>query len=370
MKKRGIFLNKKGGIQDIIYFYIFQAVLALTVFLLLLGYVVQLREGIQYKTDYLRKDIPITKTVLQMAPQNVNFIYSSSFLVNGKYDLRFDEQLFEVSGEFEGKKAASGYYKFTDSKGLELDANMRNPKSIEFTKTVEEFELGWGGFNLTKHYCKDIETREPAWGMKKIIIDPWYGRESERNIGTYGAVNKEGNLRESEINKKIAGALASFIEKDGVTVITTRDIDPRRGEEAKTAAERIKIVEDAYPAGAIISIKVGNRTRLRQGVKAYVNFESKNRDKSDKLGCLIANRIADRFKLDYVTVIPVKMNEFDEENNMKILGNVTVAVVVEIGNINVKEERNMLNEPTKIAEAIYDAMLEYYGGKFNPSNLT
>ena len=217
------------------------------------------------------------------------------------------------------------------------------------------------GTNLIQLKCDDIKTTDSDYLNKKILIDPGHGcrfynpETISCTEGDSGYINN--NLLESEQVRLISLLLYQKLNKDGFNAIeSTRNL------EYDFSNSLSKRMQQAQNKDLIISIHAGsNENEEVNTVNAYVSLNSNNLKESKKLSCLILNNLAEEINsISGLTIIPINPNHYDQQDPLQILNANSVAVQLEIGNIQKTENNILVKDISKIADVIEQGILDYY----------
>lgn len=182
--------------------------------------------------------------------------------------------------------------------------------------------------------CDEITTNP----LTTIVLDPAYGYDSERQLGTTGK-NVFGQT-ESEYNRKLANKIRAgrpqynptrTLDKEGYASIETRQ---------KTNGD------------AIISFTAGTQAETDDLVIAYY----KPNPESKKLACEILNEITKEFRIP-VRLIPINFDYLLSHDSKQALRGTRPAIQLEIGNTN--NPNSIITKQEEISIALHKGVQQY-----------
>jgi hypothetical protein len=364
LKKRG----KKATIFEKPIWFLIDLLIAVIVFLMLLSYVDQLGESLTFERDFLAKDIALLVDTLYASPGSLTLKYPQNTFWFG-YQLKDNEvQVIE-----KGLISKKSYGQFTKDTKLDLQSKELFPeKEFEDKRTfIEKFfspstmfstykpDLPQGtSVNLfflkdrarlvmsdtelalrpDKPTCPDIVTQENT-REKILLID-------------------EGEWDKTDIRPQITSALALSLYNQLTSEF--REIrHTRLGQIQDANTERnsdIAIEKDIVASDVVLGLYIGEYRDQRNVVKAFYSSKSdeQTKEKSQKLACLIVNRMLSNGDLGIGGVSII-------ESDNSLIPEGKVAVLLEIGNIN--KETSMVASTEglfKLATSIGEGINEYF----------
>jgi len=347
MQKRG----KKGTINEQLLLLIIDFVVIFIVWFALFHYVRSVERDTLFDKIYLSKDIALLTNTVYSSPGNLFYTYSSNKLNLSFFDFSFEDNLVTIEEHPKGNELSFPYA--TDLSFESKLPYMETPEKIEFAKTNNKVSVKDSlTYNLNQLSCPDIKIREKM-EEQVIVIDPGHGDDPEDLPPEETPRHEPGlefdNKKESSITVEIGWDRIALLND----FISTRD-----DERYVSLQERKNSAEDA---NIIISIHIGNYSNNHNSVKAFIPYKTNKYLESKKLACKILNAFLSEFELDGVVIVSVDTSILPEEDPMQILNfEDKVAVLLEIGNINTEQGRNMFNEISKISTSITQGLTNYY----------
>jgi len=357
-KKRGLFKNKKATIFEKPIWFLIDLIVSIVVFIMLLTYVDQVGESLTFERDFISKDIALLIDSVYASPSSLSLKYpQNTFWFSYKFEdnqvsviergllekkarnefitdknLRFTEQTFSPGKEFVDKR--SFIEKYFSPSTLFSTYKPELPKgtsiSLYFLKDKKKLDINKEELLLkpNKPVCGRAATKENS-KEKTLLID-------------------QGDWDKNDKRPEITGALAFSLDnnlKDKFKEIT----HTRIGDIKDLQKQRLNVItiqRNKDNADMIIGLYIGSYKDERNVIKAYYSSKSnqKFKDKSKKLACLIINNILSNDKLMGIDGISIV-----ESDNSLIEKN-KIAVLLEIGNININQDKNTALKIDKISE--------------------
>ena len=356
MKKRGIFLNKKGRGDIESYFVIIKLIIAFSVIAAMASYVYSVITDTYLEKLYLSRDIAFTTNTIYFAPGNIYHEYVRDKLA--KFAVDFSEQKVKMTEEDVKKKEPLYYFYGSDLNYNFYKERVAYSKKITFQKSSGDFEINeMLDKKIDLLRCPNINTVEQGWDQKSFLIDP--GHDSRSGF-------KKGDIDESFIVGSIG---LSLYNNDGLKSKKTTKDNLGGDINAQTRKESQAILDSMPRSEVIISLHMANTVNTSNDIKAYVSYngDEESVKKRAKMGCLIVNELISEGQLYGVftggNVIRVNPEYLNEEYG-GVLDNTKIAIVLEIGNIQSKRIENLQKPEAReaIAQSIFDGVKKYYEG--------
>jgi len=380
--------DKKGDINEQMYTLIVNIVAIVIVFGIVFNHIESIRKNTLFDKAYLSRDLALLTNTIYSSPGNIFYNYpnSSNKIDITKFDISFKGGYVIVNEHPEGNEIKSSYTKELSFESS-LPGLIETPEEIYFVKTDNTFSIGgiiwteegfefsggefggagvtrtWTGednlvtywsstYNLNHISCPDIEIEEEL-SNQVIVIDPGHG-DDPGDLPPKETPRHDPGL---EFDKKKESSITVEIGWDRIAL--RKDFISTRDDERYISLQERK--NSAENANIIISIHIGNYSNNHNSVKAFIPYKTNKYLESKKLACKILNAFLSEFKLDGVVIVSVDTSILPEEDPMQILNfEDKVAVLLEIGNINTEQGRNMFNEISKISTSITQGLTNYY----------
>lgn len=250
-------LNKRGGVETEVYFFIFGIVIIILSGVMVTMWANNAIKSTYFEKSFLSKDLALLTNTILASPGNIVYTYYFDKANISKFNYELENNAFIVS---EAEKGTPIYYFYAEDRfrGGELKAVLPAPKQLQLSLTGNDFEIGEDLLpSFNKLVCRGIDTKDEEWKKKEIVI-----------------------TGDNEINKEIKDK-ANF-HKFNIKTKKTGKTDLL-----------IKIVKNEND----------------NTIKAYVDSE-----KNNKLACLIIN------KFDNIRSVIIPSDEFSLDISSNILG--------------------------------------------------
>ena len=369
-KKRGLFKSKKATIFEKPIWFLIDLVVSIAVFFMLLAYVDQIGESLTFERDFLAKDIALLIDSIYASPSSLTLKYPQNTFW---FDYKFEDNGVTVSEKGLGKKSQS---EFIRDNNLEFTEKTISPeKEFEDKRSFAEKYFSPStlfsvykpelpeGTSVNLYFLKnnkelDINNEELILRPNKLVCSDIVTKENtQEKVLLIDQGDWDKNDKRPEITAAIAFPLYSNIKDKFKEIKHTRiggikDLKKER-------IDRTTIKRNIDNSDIIISIYVGSYKDERNVIKAYYSSESKEefKEKSKKLACLIVNRLLSNEKLGNIDGVSII------ESDNSLIEKDKIAVLFEIGNININKEGNMLLKVdgiNQIAKTIEEGIGMYY----------
>lgn len=355
-KKMGLF--KKATIFEKPIWLLIDLVVSIAVFIILMNYVNNVGESLTFERKFLSKDIALLIESLYASPGSVSLKYpQNTFWFSYKFEdnavsviergllekkakewfisdknLGFEEKTISPEKEFEDKISFVEKY-FSPASWFSV-SKPKLPEgtsvSLYFLKDRRRLDISDEELLLRpdKLACSGVETQEDS-REKTLLIDQ-------------GDWDKDD--RRKDITAAIAYSLYNKVENEFKAIEHTRIGDIWDLADKRTAQTTIKQMADN--SDIIIGLYIGSYEDERNVIKVYYFSESKEevKEKSKKLACLILNRVLSNNRLGNIDGVSII------ESDNSLIEKDKIAVLFEIGNINIDEEKNMILKVGGISE--------------------
>lgn len=337
-------LQNKSQASTEALFVLSEILLVVAAIFLIFGKITSIEDDQLFLKKYYSRDLAVLIDQIQGMNGNLLYIYNPAQTTLSKLDFKFTKTAVRAGDDLYTVAA----------KGIK-EIEIQKPKSLRITKennkiTVQENKLPSGvQFNPNKINCPEIKTT-----INNLIIDPGHGYNKDTELGDTGF--KTEQKQESILMANLAASVQSALRVLNINSDTTRNTLISPTEESKTTEERKNFVQNA---DTIISLHANKDAPENNNLKAYINFNSQKYLESYKLACEILNSISDKFVLETTgaAIIPVDLNQLDNEDPKQILLGQKIAVQIEVGNIDAKN--SFIENYAKLAPAIASAINEY-----------
>ncbi len=368
-KKRGLF--KKATIFEKPIWLLMDLLVAILVFFLLMYYVNNVGESLTFEREFLSKDIALLIESLYASPGDVSLKYpQNTFWFSYKFE---DNAVSVVERGLLEKKAIEW---FISDKNLGFEEKTISPeKKFEDKKSFLEKHfspVSWfsvsrpelpEGTSVSLYFLKDrrrldISDEELLLRPNKLAcsgVETQEDSEEKTLLIDQGDWDKDD--RRKDITAAIAYSLYNKVENEFKAIEHTRIGDIWDLADKRIAQTTIK--QRADNSDIIIGLYISDYKDERNVIKAYYSSKSDEevKEKSRKLACLVLNRILSNDNLgdiDGVSII---------ESDNSLIEKDKIAVLFEIGNINIDEEKNMVLKVggiSEIARSIGEGIEMYY----------
>ena len=303
---------------------------------------------------YLAKDIGLVIESLIASPGNAQINYSRD--ISG-YIIEIDSNSVTVYT----KKESDGMTRnFIPMNGIKMSSiNLENPKNLCFAKINDEIIIKENiKENLDLIYCPE-KTKYKKENIKLLV-----NLKQEKNKETYQKLCWIANSFIINIGNK------KFVDD----IISTRKLHEKTNEDE---IPQINCMDESYfipeeSADIILSIKSGDYNDNSNSIKAFVLSGSKNEQESQRLACLIINsiiknKVMENIKITGASVVPVNLSSTNYDFPFDLISKYSkkqqdfekVFVMLEIGNINSEDGRNMLEKIPEIGNSITEGFTDY-----------
>ena len=189
-----------------------------------------------------------------------------------------------------------------------------------------------------------VETRKDI-----VVIDAGHGGEDPGKVGVNGALEKD-------INLQIAKKVEEYLEKQGVQVVMTREVDQAEDSKRKDMEKRVALINEVKP---IIAVSVHQNSYTDPSVKGGQVFYYTDSEEGKNAASFMQEELR---KVDVENSRQIKSND-----NYYMLKKTEVPIViVECGFLsNVEEAEKLIDEEyqDKMAEAIAKGILGWIAGE-------
>lgn len=248
------------------------------------------------------KEVGLTITAAQMLPGNLKYeVYSSLKNID-------DLPMSITKGEV---RVGSSIQEFPIDRGNPPKIIHRTGGRTVITKIAGDLTVLDKGIstNLQKMKCPDAKGR-----LGKVMVDP-------------------GNA---------TARIAALLPYDSTSA------------EASTE-DRLRATRNAR---TVVSLRVKKEDPAENNIVAFINDNSANKEESERLACLIVNRLTQLlgFHSKGRTIAYVNLNHLSKDDPRQIL-QAPIAAYVELGNVNYPQ--NLIRQPLNTTTAILEALREY-----------
>ncbi len=303
--------------------------------------------------EYLSKDIGLVIESLMASPGNIKINYSnnaSDYII----DIQQDSVAVYTDNKDDGMQST-----FIPSHKIKMESvELRNPETIQFLKTNDEIIINEEiQENLDLVYCCE------KTGYKKQKINLLVDLKDEENELIYPKLCVIANSFMVNIgNKNFIGNL-----------ISTRKLMEKTDDEIS----QINCMDESYSipekkADVILSITTGNYNDDSNNIKAFVLSGSEKEEESKRLACLIINSISksmitEDLEITGASVVPVNLTTTNYDFPLDLISSYTenqqnfesVFVMIELGNINSDQGKDLIEKMTQIGELIAEGFSDY-----------
>lgn len=327
---------KKRGAETLTLVYALELIAGVVIALLIIHVATSYGKGEAINKKYLAKDLALQLNTLYAIPGNAYIINSENM---GKFSIRFTNEFVEVY-EFE-KDPTRGLYPYVRTENSNLDVNFDKPNQLVLVKDGDKIKIQETIPEFSRSTCPDVNTKDLNWRTnKKIIIDPGHGYESGKEV------------EESKITTNIVSSLTVYLIDANYKL--TRD-----GNYDLSVNDRLETIKNENP-DAIISIHIGSYSEDKNIVYAYVPKNSDKERENWKLACLISNQLTEKFGIE-TKIIREDISSLKYDDPKQVLKFPDkVSVMLEIGNIQNEEGKEMLKNIVEISNSIYEGIGAYY----------
>jgi len=370
-KKRGLLKHKKATIFEKPIWFLIDLIVSVAVFFMLLAYVDQIGESLTFERDFLSKDIALLIDSMYASPSSLTLKYPQNTFW---FSYKFEDNTVEVSerGLLE-KKSQSEFIK---DKNLGFTEKTISPKKEFEDKRsfIEKYLSPFTIFSVYKpelpegasvnlYFLKnnkelDINREELILRPDKLVCGNIVTKEnSQEKVILIDQGDWDKNDKRPQITAAIAFSIYNNIKDKFKEIKHTRIGNIEDLKKERTA--RTTIRKNIDNSDIILILQIGNYQDQRNVIKAYYSSKSKDefKEKSKKLACLIVNSILSNEKLGNIDGISII------ESDNSLIEKDKIAVLFEIGNININEEENMVLKVegiNQIARSIEEGLDVYY----------
>ncbi len=296
-------MNKKGIIQEKIYWIVIEFILVGIFITGSLLYISNMSGSLLYERIYLTKTLAIKMSTLQAAPGEISYYYANPELEN--FNVLLEQNRINLR---ETKGTAFTSHLFPRNADIEIKTkNFNAVRKIGFEKQDNFLTLTSDAGYLVKDRCPHVEST-----AKGLMLDPGHGGFDEGI--------KQNDFIEAETNRQIAFQILR--NSPYKLVDSTRSVST---EEHKTPEQRIGKLNQKKDY-ALVGIQTNNEG---DNIKAYINLNS-DVMQSRKIACEINNALIDVMPDLNALIIPINPEQLDKNNPLKVLEAVAIGVVIEI----------------------------------------
>ncbi|MBI4141183.1 N-acetylmuramoyl-L-alanine amidase [Candidatus Woesearchaeota archaeon] len=290
--------------------------------LLIFGKLNSISEDHLFVKKFFARDLAVLMDAMHVPEGNILYFYTTQPNILSKLNFAFKNNIIEVNDE-----------KYPMAVHLSEETTIEKPQQLRILKknnqifVEKEAPTPQEPYNPNAINCP----QKPIIGGT-IVLDPGHGyNPTEQGYqGTKGVEGQQG--QESKLMAQTAQALQSLLTLKGKNVLTTRALtieveDAKNIDDRKNAAKQ---------GDVIISIHTNQDKKENNNIKAYINYDSPNYAESYSLACALLNSLSNTFiaQTTGTAIIPVKINQLDQDDDKRILETNNIAVQIELGNIN------------------------------------
>ncbi|MBN2567204.1 N-acetylmuramoyl-L-alanine amidase [Candidatus Woesearchaeota archaeon] len=361
--KRGasrFLVSKRGDVTEALLFRILEALIAMLAVVAMFAFIDAYAANTVLEKMYFARDLAYLTDIVQASPYGIEVTYYNPSFAEvplSTFEVTFVRNEVDIRG---GEEEMEIYYPLAYSElfTTPLSAHLQNPGAITFSKTdtglliTNPWEQGLDPRLLT---CPPHE-QDTELSTIDIVLDPAHGGAD------HGAENRAALLQQPPI--ELFESRQAFLIANGALSRLRPDVSSvslTRGEDASpTLEERQAVVSPE--TDVFISIGTGSDPELLIGeLRAYIPPEYALRDNNTRLACLLTNAILEAVpSLSRAAVIvsddPLLDLPHPEGSDPK-----TLAVMLEIGNIQIPPAENPLSTDwDTIAGAVDAGFRRYY----------
>ena len=200
----------------------------------------------------------------------------------------------------------------------------------------------WKLSELTAGVAKEQKSKEKK---VTIVVDPGHGGEDPGKVGS-------NDVLEKDLNLQIAQKVIKLLEKEGVTVVTTREDDNVPTSKRKDLEQRIKLINETKPELAVCIHQNSFPNATVKGAQVFYYTPSES-------GKEAASIVQEELR----AVDPENTREIKANETYYMLKNTEVpTIIVECGFLtNPEEAEKLTNEEyqDKIAKAVFDGVIKW-----------
>ena len=200
----------------------------------------------------------------------------------------------------------------------------------------------WKLSELTAGVAKEQKSKEKK---VTIVVDPGHGGEDPGKVGS-------NDVLEKDLNLQIAQKVIKLLEKEGVTVVTTREDDNVPTSKRKDLEQRIKLINETKPELAVCIHQNSFPNATVKGAQVFYYTPSES-------GKEAASIVQEELRV----VDPENTREIKANETYYMLKNTEVpTIIVECGFLtNPEEAEKLTNEEyqDKIAKAVFDGVIKW-----------
>lgn len=325
---------KKKGLTPL--FILIEFVAGMFMFILLMTIAHQWASGEDTARAFLARDTALLTDSLYASPGKTIVKYPED---TRGFSINFMQNNVEVADKRDQPQPPDllkSNYHFVEDTGVKFDYTEVSYPPL-FTKTLQKMTIGYGTFAFgEKQICLAINTRDDP-KEKTVLLDA-------------GSDNK------AKLTHLITKTFGWQYSQDFKEVRLSREFPT----DEPTANQRKEMADASDMA---ISIHFGKDEASKNEFVLYINPDSLKYLESKKLACLLRNEFLEEFS--FTNSYIVKLTEIKDEKT--ILETDSVAVYLEIGNVDNEEFTKLLEDERSIqqniAETIYEGVSEYYVGQ-------
>ncbi len=359
---------KKGQVNVVIYFRIFEILLLVMVIMIIATEVTNVKDSGLYQKKFISRDLALVMDSLTNARGNLMYSYNPPLATLSKFDINLKGGMVLVDDEA-WPYATNKLYRLNEPLAFEKPHALRikkigNSISVEDVKSKE---VPFNGYVL--------ECPGTASDISSIIIDPGHGYDAASGKGDVGlkgtfkdakgtvtpeswlalsiGVTLQQHLIQNAVFRKEYIFATRALEYEFITVPAVSS-EPFLAEEAKTTQERVAFITQ-NPNALVLSLHVGKGELKTNVIKAFVNKDANI--ETLRLACALLNAIATKYALHITgtAIIPVDLGQLSPDDPKQVLLKDRVAVQLELGNIDFALN-NPLENQRDLAGAIAEGL--------------
>jgi len=312
-------LEKKATIEHAELVLIAEFIAACLILVILLAWVNNTTTNKSFDKNFIARDVSLLTSTIYSSPGNLLYKYQA----NEEY--MFDFNNYQTKVSFQDDKFPV-HYPCRKNDNLLFGNKPLTSEYLYFLNSGNNFKIDLSlEPNLNKLTCKETKTNK----IYSLGIDPM-----------------EIETISEDLTLKISNSIIQNLRLEIQNIKITRDDGVPRN------------INELNNVEAIIGIRSNNYNPNKNYLKAYYSSSSKKTQESQKLACLMINKLLEDIKFDGASMISINPKDFDDAEQEKILDNDKIAVILEIGNINNKNILSILKDP-KIPTKISNAIREY-----------
>lgn len=342
-------MKKKGQTMATAMFVMFEILLVVIISVSLYKQYARIENQGIYESKFISRDLALILDAVYGADGNLMYEYDPSSL--SKFDYRFDNNKVLVDED--------SYPYGSDWAMSSSFPVLRRPSDIYIYKEGKSLEIldSSKGINANYLSCEDVAVQR----IGSVTVDPGHGwnaelaRQGSLMPGEKGFVNPVKNWTESRVVMDIASVLVNRYLSDAVSKIdTTRSVSADTNLDLQDRKNKIA----SFNNDLLLSLHVGSSQSMQdRDIIAYVNFKSPYFRQSRYVACRVLNELTASIKdISGTAVVPVILDQHSADIPLQVLDTDKIAVLLELGNIQVVQDNFLVEKRGEIAGAVTRAI--------------